>query len=295
MPWRILNKNPFFFFIAMNHTTLITDHEAASRLIRPRRPDVHKGDMGHAALLAGSYGMLGAAILAAKGCMRSGVGKLTVFSEPPCYPILQPTLPEVVFQIAPFKDWQDHLTAGKYNALAYGPGLGKREGNEPLILALLGSGLPLVIDADGLNQLASSGGALISKLPPMTILTPHAAEYQRLFGGDSNPEQIARDLGIILVMKGKNSRVISPDGCSFINTSGNAGMATAGSGDVLTGIILGLLARGYDPLTAARLGVYLHGRAGDFAVMRYGEESMLAGDLPFFIGEAYKELTDMVK
>lgn len=279
----------------MNQSTFYTDLDAASTLFRPRRSDVHKGDMGHAALLAGSYGMLGAAMLAAQGCMRAGVGKLTLFAEPSCYPILQGALPEVIFHIGQTNDWLKFLAAGHFNALAYGPGLGVPEGNEPLILALLGSGLPLVIDADGLNQLAASGEALISRLPPLTILTPHAAEYQRLFGDRDNPVEIAGKLGIIMVMKGKNTRVIGPDGSSFINMSGNAGLATAGSGDVLTGIILGLLARGYDPLSAARLGVFLHGRAGDFAVRKFGEESMVAGDLPFFIGEAYKELTSIVK
>lgn len=279
----------------MKHTPSITDLTAAALLYRPRIADVHKGDMGHAALLAGSYGMLGAVMLAANGCLRSGAGKLTVFAEPPSYPILQGALPEAVFQIASFKDWPHQLSTKGYKAIGYGPGLGIRDDHASLIISMFGSGLPLVLDADGLNQLASSGMPLISKIPADTILTPHAAEYHRLFGDRKDPEEIARELGIILVMKGKNSRVIAPDGSVYINMSGNAGMATAGSGDVLTGIILGLLARGYDPLSAARLGVFLHGRAGDFASDLFGEESMMAGDLHTFIGKAYKELTDTVK
>jgi NAD(P)H-hydrate epimerase len=251
--------------------------------------------MGHAALLAGSYGMLGAAMLAAKGCIRSGVGKLTIFCEASGYPILQGNVPEAIFKIANVNDWHAVLSSSRYDALAFGPGLGLRDDNEILIHALFDSGKPLVIDADGLNQLAVAGDPLISELPPLTILTPHAAEYQRLFGADSDPVVIAQKLAIILVMKGKHTRVIGPDGSCFTNMSGNAGMATAGSGDVLTGMILGLLARGYDPLSAARLGVYLHGRAGDHASDRFGEESMVAGDLPDFIGEAYKELTSMGK
>lgn len=279
----------------MDKTSNHTDREEARMLYRPRATDVHKGDMGHAALLAGSYGMLGAAMLAAKGCIRSGVGKLTIFCEASGYPILQANVPEAIFRIADFNDWHTFLTTGRYDALAYGPGIGLRDDNETLIQTLFDAGKPLVIDADGLNHMAMAGGTLISKLPPLTILTPHAAEYERLFGADCDPVSIARKHHIILVMKGKHTRVIGPDGSCFINMSGNAGLATAGSGDVLTGMILGLLARGYDPLSAARLGVYLHGRAGDHASERFGEESMVAGDLPDFIGEAYKELTSTVK
>lgn len=264
-------------------------------MLKPRSIDTHKGEMGHAALLAGSFGMLGAAILAAKGCMRCGAGKLTIFAERASYPILQAAIPEAIFQIAEFRDWSTRLKVGKFNAVGYGPGLGEPQNNEKLIRALFDSGLPLVFDADGLNQLAVAGQELIELLPPLSILTPHAAEYNRLFGSMDSPEHVARSLKIILVMKGRNSRVIGPDGTNFVNMSGNPGLATAGSGDVLTGMILGLLARGYDPLSAARLGVYLHGRSGDLARERYGEESLMAGDLPTFIGDAYKELTDIVK
>lgn len=272
-----------------------TGRQEASLMLKPRSIDTHKGEMGHAALLAGSFGMLGAAILAAKGCMRCGAGKLTIFAERASYPILQAAIPEAIFQIAEFRDWSTRLKVGKFNAVGYGPGLGEPQNNEKLIRALFDSGLPLVFDADGLNQLAVAGQELIELLPPLSILTPHAAEYNRLFGSMDSPEHVARSLKIILVMKGRNSRVIGPDGTNFVNMSGNPGLATAGSGDVLTGMILGLLARGYDPLSAARLGVYLHGRSGDLARERYGEESLMAGDLPTFIGDAYKELTDIVK
>jgi len=279
----------------MNKTPKHTDRNEAAQLCRHRAADVHKGDMGHAALLAGSYGMLGAVMLAARGCMRSGVGKLTVFAEPSGYPILQGALPEAVFQISEYKEWHSLVVSARYDAFAYGPGIGLRFDNERLISTLFECGKPLILDADGLNQLAKAGQKLMSTIPPMTILTPHAAENQRLFGLSTEPEEVSRRFGIILVMKGKNTRVIGPDGGCFINMSGNAGLATAGSGDVLTGIILGLLARGYDPLAAARLGVYLHGRVGDLASVRFGEESMVAGDLPDLLGEAYKELTDIVK
>ena len=272
-----------------------TDVHAAAQMLKPRSIDAHKGDMGHAALLAGSCGMLGATILAAKGCMRCGAGKITIFAEPDSYPILQGAIPEAIFQIAEFKDWSTRLLAGKFNAIGYGPGLGKPLNNENVIRALFEGGHPLVLDADGLNQLATAGQPLIELLPPLSILTPHAAEYNRLFGSLESPEHVAKRLNIILVMKGRNSRVIGEDGTIFVNMSGNPGMATAGTGDVLTGMILGLLARGYDPLSAARLGVYLHGRSGDWAAARYGEESLMAGDLPDFIADAYKELTDIVK
>jgi ADP-dependent NAD(P)H-hydrate dehydratase / NAD(P)H-hydrate epimerase len=295
MRWKIRNDVMIKAQQTMIEPHQYTDDQAAARLLKPRSIDAHKGDMGHAALLAGSFGMLGAAILAAKGCMRCGAGKLTIFAEPASYPILQGALPEAIFQIAEFKDWSTHLGAGKFNSVGYGPGLGRPRYNENLIRALFDSGHPMVLDADGLNQLATAGQELIELLPPLSILTPHAAEYNRLFGSFDSPEHVARSLNIILVNKGRNSRVIGPDGTIFVNMTGNPGLATAGSGDVLTGMILGLLARGYDPLSAARLGVYLHGRSGDLAAARYGEESLMAGDLPNFIGDVYKELTDIVK
>jgi NAD(P)H-hydrate epimerase len=272
-----------------------TDIREAAALLMPRGKDVHKGDMGHAALLAGSWGMLGAAILSARGCLRCGAGKLTIFSEPASYPVLQQSIPEAIFQIADFGEWRIRLAERHYNAVAYGPGIGWPDDHLDMLGALFNCGCPLVIDADGLNQLARSKQILLSKLPPLTILTPHAEEYRRLFAGMDDPAEVARCYGIILVMKGRNSRVIGPDGTIYINMSGNPGMATAGSGDVLTGMILGILARGYDPLSAARLGVFLHGRAGDLASDHFGEESMMAGDLPTFIGQAYKELTDTLK
>lgn len=279
----------------MNGPSKHTDGREAAALLRPRGADVHKGDMGHAALLAGSKGMLGAAILAARGCIRCGVGKLTIFTESSSYPILQQAIPEAVFRIADFGEWIQGLADRRYHAIGYGPGIGSPHDHLSMLQVLFEYGSPLVLDADALNQLAGFGHTLISQLPPYSILTPHAAEYQRLFSGMDDPAEVARTYRIVLVMKGRNSRVIAPDGTTYVNMSGNPGMATAGAGDVLTGMILGLLARGYDPLSAARLGVFLHGRAGDHAADHFGEESLIAGDLPNFIGEAYKELRDTLK
>lgn len=274
---------------------LETGPQEAASMLKKRSADVHKGDMGHAALLAGSYGMLGAAMLAATACMRCGVGKLTLFADDACYPMLQAAVPEAIFHVAPFSRWRNQVSACRYDAIGYGPGIGFPSAYESLLDALFASGAPLLIDADGINQLSHQGQEMLERLPGGTILTPHAGEYDRLFGGSTDPIEPASRWGITIVMKGSGCRVVGPDGIVYRNRSGNPGLATAGSGDVLSGMITGLLARGYDSVSAARLGVYLHGRAGDLAADQLGQESLMAGDLPDFIGTAYKELEDMVK
>jgi hydroxyethylthiazole kinase-like uncharacterized protein yjeF len=274
----------------MQSTSNTTGQTEARGLLMPRGRGVHKGDMGHAAILAGSHGMLGASILAGKGCLRCGCGKLTLFTEPTLYPILQVSVPEAIFRICPFEEWLKYLPAAPYQAIGYGPGLSFPSGFEDTLAALFSTGIPLVIDADGINQLSKAGNSIMERIPKGTILTPHHAEYQRLFGSDADPASISRKFKVVLVMKGPNTRVFDPEGNCYVNQTGNAGLATAGSGDVLTGMITGLLARGYSAIDAARLGVYLHGLAGDLAAECMGEESIVAGDLPGFIGPAYKDL-----
>lgn len=279
----------------MQITSFSTGLEEAAALLRPRSRAVHKGDMGHAAILSGSHGMLGASILAGKGCLRCGVGKLTLFTEATNYPILQVSVPEAIFRIFPFEEWPSHLTEVPYQAIGYGPGLSFPNGYEHMLRALFASGIPLVIDADGINQIARAGKSLMDQIPQGSILTPHYAEYLRLFGNDADPSSVSKKLKVVLVMKGPNTKIFDIDGTCYENQSGNAGLATAGSGDVLTGMITGLLARGYPAIDAARLGVFLHGLAGDLAAGRLGEESLMAGDLPDYIGPAYKELMYMGK
>jgi NAD(P)H-hydrate epimerase len=262
------------------------DDRMARTLLKDRPIDAHKGTMGHAALFAGSYGMAGAAILAGRACMRSGVGKLTVYAEERIYPILQSGMPEAVFKIHSGNSPSRSEDLPDFEAAAAGPGIGSGPGVLPLLSAVMTMSCPLVLDADALTLL-SCHPVLMERLPEMTVLTPHRGEYDRLFGGESDPAEVSRKHGCILVMKGARSVVHTPEGRAFRNTTGNPGMATAGSGDVLTGIILGLLARGCTPVDAACLGVFLHGRSGDIAQDSMGVESLIASDLIDNLGAAY--------
>ena len=262
------------------------DDGRARSLLRNRPKDAHKGTMGHAVLFAGSYGMSGAAILSGRSCLRSGAGKLTCFTEPSTYPILQACIPEAIFEIR--EPGRAVLFDGLpgYAAAGVGPGWGQTKERPGLLKHILSSGIPMVLDADALNLMASHPD-ILEGLPAHTVLTPHRAEYERLFGADADPAAMAERHGCVLVMKGPNTLIHAPDGSAFRNTTGNPGMATAGSGDVLTGIILGLLARGYAPREAACLGVFLHGRSGDLAISSIGQESLISSDLIAFLGPAF--------
>lgn len=266
------------------------DDTMARELLGDRPRDAHKGSMGHAALFAGSYGMVGAAILAGRACLRSGVGKLTCFIEDRCYPILQASVPEAIFRI--WETGQPFQFDGlpEFDAIGAGPGWGMHPDRIDLLRRIFGMDSPLVLDADALNLMAANRD-LLEVLPKEAILTPHKAEYSRLFGSDSDPSEVAGRYGCILVMKGPNTLVYMPDGPAHRNTTGNPGMATAGSGDVLTGIILGLLARGHSQREAACLGVFLHGRSGDLAILQTGVESLIASDLIDHLGHAFRSLS----
>lgn len=260
---------------------------------------VHKGLMGHALLVAGTKGMAGAAILSARSTLRSGVGKLTVVTPDENRPMLQVSVPEAI--VTPREEISEYgqMVSG-FSAIGVGPGIGTDEPAADLLLFYLrqvqAEQIPLVLDADALNVLAHHR-EWIQQIPQGTILTPHRREMERLLGEGCNSFQLiqnARELAIRLkiciVLKGAYTQVIAPDGIITLNPSGNPGMATAGSGDVLTGIILGLLARGYTSIDAARLGVYLHGLAGDFAAAELGEESLIASDITQHLPKAFKSL-----
>lgn len=260
---------------------------------------VHKGQMGHALLVAGSQGMAGAAVLSALSTLRSGVGKLTVLTPEVNRPILQVAVPEAI--VSPSEQIHEYgqIVSG-FTAIGVGPGIGTDDDAADTVLFYLrqvhSEQIPLVLDADALNVLAQHP-EWIQQIPPGTILTPHRREMERLLGMVCNSFQLiqkARDLAmrqrICIVLKGAYTQVISPDGMTTLNSTGNPGMATAGSGDVLTGIILGLFARGYTSSDAARLGVYLHGLAGDKAAEELGEESLIASDITRFLPHAFKRL-----
>lgn len=267
-------------------------------LIQPRKEFAHKGNFGHALLIAGSFGMAGASVLAAKACLKSGVGLLTVHAPLCNNDILQMTVPEAILH----HDESDICFTGfvpesDYRAVAVGPGLGTREESaEALFEQLRQSAEPMILDADALNLLSANKN-WIPLIPKESILTPHPKEMERLIGHCQSSfemlertREFARLYGVYVVLKGAWTAIVSPDGACRFNPTGNPGMATAGSGDVLTGILLALLAQGYSSLEVCMLGVYLHGMAGDIAADRKGEIGMIAGDIADLLPVAWSHL-----
>jgi len=256
----------------------------------------HKGSMGSALLIAGSYGMAGAAILSAKACLRSGAGKVTVETPRRNSDILQIAVPEaVIYHDKDEKNFTEPVDVEEFDALGIGPGLGQHENSAiALITQIRKTQVPVVLDADALNILASHR-AWMQQLPKGLIMTPHPKEFERLAGNRysdsyerlSKAQSMARQLQAYIILKGHYSALCLPDGNVVFNSTGNAGMATAGSGDVLTGIITGLLARGYKQADACLTGMYLHGLAGDIAAKEKGMESLTAGDIIENIPQAF--------
>lgn len=276
----------------------LTTEEDASSLLRHRGKFEHKGDFGHALLIAGSKGKMGASLLAGRACLRAGAGLLTIHTPQRGEQIFQTALPEAMLSFDPhmerFTNVPDLTT---YKAIAIGPGIGQSLETATAFERLIErTHKPLVIDADGLNLL-SSNKDLLAKIPFYSILTPHPKEFDRLAGDSATgferlekAQAFATQYQVIIVLKGAYTSVCTPDGEIYFNSTGNPGMATGGSGDSLTGILLGLLAQGYEPGKASVLGVYLHGLAGDLAASFHSEESMLASDLIEMIGKAYKQI-----
>ncbi len=263
-----------------------------------RPADSHKGSMGHALLVAGQKGMAGAALLSARACMRSGVGKLTIRTQEENRIILQLGIPEAILDIRQPNDPVQNTSP--FTALAVGPGLGTNNPQQQLLNSLFKTFYePWVIDADAINIMADNS-SLLQKLPQGAILTPHKLELSRLlhrkFKDDkeelSQTVAFCKEHKIFIVMKGPHSKIVNPDGKIYVNSTGNPGMATAGSGDVLTGVILGLLARGYQPEYAATMGVFLHGLAGDLAVNELGYESLLASDIINYLPKAFLKIQE---
>ena len=275
-----------------------TGREDVRGLLKKRDAFAHKGTFGHALLVAGCYGMAGASILAGRACMRSGVGKLTIHVPSCNKDILQISVPEAVLSIdCGTRFFSNAENTVPYNAVAIGPGLGNfRDTDNAFIEQVKNCGAPLVIDADGLNIL-SEHKSWIAQLPRKTILTPHPGEFLRLTDCENDcykmlmkAREMAMQHQLYVILKGHYTFVNTPEGHTYINTSGNPGMATAGSGDVLTGIILSLLAQGYTQEEACRFGVYLHGMAGDEAALACGQESMLASDIIACLPGAFQGL-----
>jgi len=275
----------------------LTDRQLMQSIYKPRKQFAHKGNFGHAALLCGSYGMMGAAVLSATSCLRSGAGKLSCYIPKCGYEIVQIAVPEAMCIVA----GDDHILSAagieKFDAVGIGPGIGLQATHGSLLKNIFSSYTkPLLVDADALNTLATDK-TLLSLLPPHSILTPHPKEFERLFGSTSNDfERLqlalkkSEEYNIYIVLKGHYSFISTPQNKGFFNSTGNPGMATAGSGDVLSGIITGLLASGYNPLHSCLLGTYLHGLAGNFAAQKFSEEAMIAGDITDCLGQGFKTL-----
>ncbi len=274
------------------------EREDIQAVLRPRGRFTSKADYGQALLLAGSYGMMGAAVMAAMGALRSGVGKLTVHSPRLGFQTMQTRVPEALFSAD--KDEiviSDMIPRFTYNAVGVGPGIGTNDATRGAFETLVKTmKRPLVIDADGLNILARTP-LLFDHLPPGTILTPHAGEFDRMFGAQSSAEarllkalEMSRKLKCIIVLKGHYTATVRPDGKVFFNSTGTPAMATAGSGDVLTGIITSLLAQGYKPEVAAIAGVYIHGLAGELAAAEQGTYGVTGTDIADHTGRALRSL-----
>lgn len=273
------------------------DHAQVQSIIKPRKQFSHKGTYGHAAIIAGSQGMMGAATLSAKACLRSGVGKLTTHIPAIGYNIIQIAAPEAMTYTAGKEYIEMAVNLEQYDAIGAGPGLGQHDSHKALLENIFRQcSKALVLDADALNVL-SRHPQLLHQLPLNTIITPHPKEFERLFGKAANDfERIqtamrkAAELRIVIVLKGRYTLVATPEGIAWFNSTGNPGMATGGSGDVLTGIITGLSAQGYPAAQAAIAGVYLHGLAGDLAVSYSSPESLIASDIIEYLGQAFHQL-----
>lgn len=279
----------------------ILEEQDVRRLLMPRDDFAHKGAMGNALIIAGSYGMAGAAVLATRACLRSGVGKVTVHTPRRNYLVMQTAVPEAVMQMDHEETYfSESVDSTDFDALGIGPGLGLVENTA---IALIGqirrTSCPIVADADALNILANHQ-AWMQQLPSGIIMTPHPKEFDRMAGSTSNndyerlirAQQMAEHIKGYIILKGHHSALCMPDGHIVFNATGNSGMATAGSGDVLTGILTALLARGYDKGTACQLGMYLHGLAGDLAAKEVGKESLVASDIIQFLPKAFLKLED---
>lgn len=294
--WRVLDIGLSEEFDQKTDTPFfLTDEAEIRRIQQPRNRFSHKGSYGHALLLAGSFGKIGAALLAARACLRSGVGLLTV-QVPGCgYGILQTAVPEAMCLTDP--DEHAHTTLpdlAPYQAIGVGPGLGKDEKTKAFLEELLEKAgkakVSLVVDADALNLLSEDKN-LLKKLPPDSLLTPHPKEFERLAGkwsDDYEKIELLRDFcqnhRCVVTLKGAYTAVGTPKGEVHFNTTGNPGMATGGTGDVLTGVLTALRAQGYGAVDAAKFGVFQHGLAGDRAVAKRGFSTLVAGDLPEQLG-----------
>lgn len=270
------------------------------RALRRRPAECSKADFGTALIYAGCYGMMGAAVIAARGALRGGVGKLTVESPKCGFTILQSAVPEALFAHNQGEIFIERFQPQhRYDAVAVGPGIGTHEMTVRALDEFLSrSKTPLILDADALNCIASRP-AMLNLIPVLSIITPHAGEFDRLFGQHTSGEarlrkaiEMARFYNIIIILKGRHTAIVRPDGKIYFNTSGTPAMATPGSGDVLTGLVTALSAQGYKPEIASLAAVYIHGLAGELAAAQHGQYGVTASDIANNIGRAIKMIME---
>ncbi|MDF2436849.1 MAG: carbohydrate kinase, YjeF related protein [Bacteroidota bacterium] len=272
----------------------------AKQLVKRRSRASHKGTFGHALIIAGSYGKMGASILAGRAALRSGLGLLTMHVPACGYEIMQSSIPEAMSNVdSESKYWTDNIRIEKFNAIAVGPGLGtEKQTQNSLKLLIQNSHVPLVLDADALN-IISENKTWLAFLPARSVLTPHPKEFERMTEkASSGFERIKLQRAfsiknkVYVVLKGVHTSVSCPDGTIYFNSTGNPGMAKGGSGDALTGVIVSLLAQGYNSKEASILGVYLHGLAGDLAAIELSEEGIIPSDLISKLPSAFRLLKE---
>lgn len=271
----------------------LTTKAVVKKLYKPKQPFDHKGSNGHALIVGGSYGKIGAAILSTKACLRTGAGLVTCFVPKCGYPIMQSTVPEAMVLTDVHENRITTITLSfNPSAIAIGMGIGQAIKTKKTLLELFKTAnCPMVIDADALNLIAKHKD-LKEAIPKGSILTPHPGELKRLLGDWENDydklektKKFSKKHKAIIIIKGAYTTIVHDDKL-YINTTGNPGMATAGSGDVLSGVLAALLSQNYKALATSMLGVYLHGKAGDFALKNKGYESLIAGDIINQIGKA---------
>lgn len=283
---------PYYFLTSKTITSLI----------RPRQKFDHKGVFGHALLIAGAEGMAGASILAGRATLRSGAGLLTIAIPKRNKDIVQIALPEAMVLC---DQNEDHFTSPVdskiYHSLAIGPGLQRNyDTAQAFIKQLRYCSSPVIVDADGINLLAEQPEA-VTYLPKGSIVTPHIGEFNRLIGNYKHHyERLSKAAdwceknNVYMILKGAHSTIITPERNYFFNSTGNPGMATGGSGDVLTGILLGLLTQGYSPLDTCKIGVFIHGLAGDLAIKEKSEIALIASDIIDYLPKAWLKITQKV-
>lgn len=286
------------FIESISTTDYWVNEEFAAQLYKPRNPFGYKNTFGHSLLAVGSAGHYGAGIMAAQSCLRGGTGLLTCQVPNKAEMLFQQAVPQAMVQL---DTWPDHLSEtfslNQYSAIGVGPGIGTHTDTERFVQNLIRTAqIPLVLDADALNIMAENT-TWFSHFAQRPILTPHPGEFARLSHVQSDQDQVlgatdfAKKYNCVLVLKGAPTVTVLPDGSCYFNSTGNVGLATGGSGDVLLGLITSLRAQGYGSAEAAVLGVYIHGRAAELALDLESEESVLATDLPEFFGDVFKELS----